>query len=1021
VVKDVPADAMTVGADEQTSVLKTKTHDWLEDLMINVPSGAITISATFTAEPLLPSLSFILELAGLPLDVRCSPYHQVFQALLSDSSLLIDNAKGINIVLIRIEDFIRDELNEEAALATVTRTAEELSKALASFAIRAKVPTIVSVFPPSPRASQFRSALDAANAQLTSHITTLPGIILLPTQEIDRVSADDQFDNVSDELAHVPFTENHYASLALAIARKVHAALVPAHKVLVLDCDNTLWRGVVGEDGVDGIEVTPAFANLQNFAIKAHSQGALVCLVSKNSERDVLDVFEQRSDMLLKIDLVVAHRINWESKPQNIASLAKELNLGLESFVFMDDNPVECALMQAELLQVVTLQIPPEAQMESFLANVWTFDKIAVTDEDLRRTQMYKENAARVELEATATNIGDFIASLEVRVDIETPNDADWPRLAQLTQRTNQFNFTTQRRTELELRKLAAEGCPVLRINVQDRFGKYGLIGLVVAKIEADRLYVDTFLLSCRVLGRGVEHAILRSLGDMARSLRLSTVAIPFVATKKNEPARAFVESVAAQFRTQDKQNSLYLIPASGAMVVTHHPGFDPQAIIEASRSTDRTEPSQMTNMAGRSDRYTQFARQLISGRAVNAVVHSKASLARTLECDPAIPTNDIERQMLALWEELLGITGLGIDDDYFALGGSSLTAARLFAEITRKFGVKLPLTIILSSSTIRKLSQQIGAPTMGAMDSLIQLKDGGPRNLFLIHDGDGETLLYTNLARYMENDISVFGVNPLASSGVPLAHARVEDMASFYIREIRKKQPRGPYLLGGMCAGGVIAYEMASQLLQNGESVDFVVLLDAATPQASHKPHRLTKERLRRLSELFRQTKIENISSFRRTTQLLTATSPKVWNAVKWELTSRSRKWSVRARFSLLGTLLKRRKTWPRVLPALTARQIYECAEATYIPRKIVGPQIVLMRASIGDSGDTPYVQLYSDSTLGWGAVASHLTLVDVKGGHFSMLQEPFVQHLAGTLAQLFVKPRSVSQERRSPLNEPV
>ncbi len=993
--------------------------DWLEDLMSNVPSGAISIAATFTAELLLPSLLFMLEQAGLALDVHFSPYHQVFQELLSDNSLLINNAKGVNVVLIRIEDFIRDELNEDAALATIARTADELSLALASFAIRAKVPTILSILSSSPRANQFRSPLNAANAALTTHAKTLPGIILLSTQDLELVSTKDQFDNISDELAHIPFTRDHYASLAVAITRKTHAALVPAHKVLVLDCDNTLWRGVVGEDGVDGIEITPAFANLQNFAIKAHSQGALVCLVSKNSKRDVLDVFEHRSDMRLEIDHVVAHRINWGSKPQNIASLAKELNLGLESFVFMDDSPVECALVQSELPQVVTLQIPPEEEMDTFLSNLWTFDKIAVTDEDLRRTQLYKEDAARHAFESQAGDIGDFIASLNVNVDIQTPSDKEWPRLAQLTLRTNQFNFTTKRRTEPELRSMAAAGAAVLCVNVEDRFGDYGLVGLVVAQFQTDRLYVDTLLLSCRVLGRGVEHAILRELGDIAITRALSFVVIPFSSTSKNEPARAFIESVASQFRMPENENAHYLIPSKEATSITHRPGFDTDAVIEASRPTDQRFSPESTPTA-RSNRYARLARKLTSGSAVNAANNFKAMQPRTLLGEALPPTNDVERRLVKLWEETLSISALGIDDDYFAIGGSSLAAASLFAEITRQFGVKLPLTTILSSPTVRTLAQTISAQNARAILPIVELKAGSLRNLFLIHDGDGETLLYTNIARRLPHDIAVFGLNPEAMSNVPLAHTRIEDMASTYIERIREKQPQGPYLLGGMCAGGVIAYEMASQLVHQGERVDFVLLLDAATPQAQHKSHLAAKHRLARLSQLIKDERSSDVPASKRLVRLVFATAKKAWNFLSWEATSRFTKWSVLARFRLLQTLLARRKAWPRSVPGLTVRQIYECAEAGYIPQKLVGSQVVLVRASTGESGDTPYVDLYDDNTLGWGTVVSGLRIADVDGGHFSMLQEPFVEHLAHTLGGLFTS--EVAAHRANlRVNEPV
>ena len=789
----------------------------------------------------------MLEQAGLPLDVQFAPYHQVFQELLADAGLLIKATQGINLILIRLEDFIRDEKHQETASATIERIARELGDALTSFASRAKIPTIVSILSPTPRAGHLETKILSVGDKLIERVRSRPGLILLSNAEITRYCADDQFDPVSDELAHIPYSRDYYAALALAVTRKANAALVPTHKVLVLDCDNTLWQGVVGEDGIDGIKITEACRTLQRFAIKAHAEGTLICLASKNSEADVLEVFSSRSDMLLQLEHIVAHRINWEPKPRSISSLARQLNLGLESFVFLDDSPVECSLMRTELPHVVTLQIPTDEPMDDFVRNLWPFDKLAITEEDQRRTQLYKEDAARQASEAASTDLEDFIASLNVRVDIREPEQKDWSRLAQLTQRTNQFNFTTRRRTEPQLRALASVGAIVRSINVSDRFGDYGLVGLVIGTIEADRVSTDTFLLSCRVLGRGVEHAILRELGTIANQHSLPLLAVDFVATSKNEPAKAFIESIASQYRTSD---GTYLIPATEAAVITHRPGFDPDAVIEASWQTERRSFASNIGL-GRSDRYQKLAETFVNGRVVAEAVITASARPRDLADAPSPATNDIERRLRKLWEETLGISGIGIDDNYAALGGSSLAAVSLFAEITRQFSVNLPLTTILSSPTIRQLAREITgeAPTVAP---LLELKSGSRHNLFLVHDGDGETLLYSNIARRLPREIAVFGINPESQPNIPLAHTSIEGMAKSYIKRIWEEQPEGPYLLGGMCAGGLIAYEMASQLHAQGKLVELVLILDAATPQAQRKPFLATRHRMSRVAQMF-------------------------------------------------------------------------------------------------------------------------------------------------------------------------
>jgi FkbH-like protein len=969
------------------------------------PDPAVAIAATFTAEPLLPALSFVLDQAGLNLTVEFAPYNQVFQQLLSSTSLLSTNAHGANLILVRIEDFVRDVSDVETARALVLRTTRELSDALGQLDGRAKSPTILGVLAPSPTAARaLLPDFERAAASLKASVRELRGIQWLTAHEIDHVAGGERYDTLRDELAHIPFTEEFYAALALAVARKVHAFRIPAHKVLVLDCDNTLWRGVVGEDGVDGIVIPRELLAIQRFAVEQHDKGTLVCLASKNVERDVMEVFENRKEMILQPENVVAHRINWKPKPENIVSLADELNLGLDSFVFLDDNPVECAQVKAALPQVVTLQLPPEPAIAQFLAHLWVFDKVVVTDEDTRRTKMYRENSARQSLEGATTDIGDFIASLALVIDIAPPAETEWPRVAQLTQRTNQFNFTTVRRTEFEMRAAAAAGSHVLRVNVRDRFGDYGLVGLMNADTREGDLVVDTLLLSCRVLGRGVEHAMLRRLGELAAAEGLANVDLPLIPTAKNEPARAFVESVAGAFKIDQANQILFKIPAAFARGITHRPGHDPDAVMNARKSEEKkgsaaNSASGSPSIANRSERYSRLASDLVSGRAVVDAVRAKSLHARSLSGHLVEPSTETERRLVALWRELLNVVKLGVDDDYFALGGTSLLAADLFAEISQRFGVKLPLTTILEAPTIRALALRVEPQAVERSEVLIELKRGGAHNLFLIHDGDGETLLYRNLARRLPDNLTVFGIEPRRLSRVPLAHTRIEDMARFYIEEMRNKQPRGPYMLGGLCAGGVIAYEMASQLKTAGESVKLVALFDAAKPRARKRVGQISKQRVRRLEAVFAGVRGEQGILLEQLYASIKEAFFKLKNALAWELSSRAKRLTTRARFRLLHELLVRGRPWPSSVPELSVREIYDSAEARYLPKELSDAGIVLLRAQSGDEYDQPYREVYADDTFDWRSVAGDITVIDVKGGHSSMLQEPFVESLVSVL----------------------
>lgn len=962
----------------------------------------VAIAATFTAEPLSPTLRLVLEEAGLKLFLQFAPYNQLFQELLSPASLLATNASGVNVILLRVQDFVREIGDLSEAPSLINRIGSELGASLRQYATRAKVPTLFLVLPSSQSvAAAMVPAIDEATAALLACARTLPGFTIVSSGELEFPSEAEQYDAVSDELAHVPYSEEYYASLSLTIARKIHALRTPPQKVLILDCDETLWRGVLGEDGIDGVSIPRSFSRLQQFAVNIQAQGILIGLLSKNSERDVLELFEKRADMLLKLDHIVTHRINWEPKPRNIASIARELNLGLDSFVFIDDNPVECAMMRAELPQIITLDLPPDDEIESFLSNLWMFDKLKITDEDIRRTSMYRENAARQEFEDSATDIAQFIASLGLVIDIDAPQENEWSRAGQLTQRTNQFNFTTVRRTEAELRALQNDGAHVLRIKVSDRFGDYGFVGLVIANQASDALVVDTFLLSCRVLGRGVEHAILNRLGELAQQHSLPFVSLKYLLTSKNEPARAFAESVAAQFRTQEHDDRIdYRIPPDAARAVSHRPGHDPAAVIEARRSDESRSSMPLASKSSkqRSERYNKLARVLISGRRVLEAARAEAMRPRKLTETPSAPVTDTQRALLILWQDLLGVAGLGVDDDYFDVGGTSLIAVRLFSEISRRFGVRLPLTTILRSRTVRALASQVDSRFSPDSEKLTPLKPGGPRNLFLVHDGDGETLLYLNVARHLPDDIGVFGLEPRRVPGIPLAHASIEDMASYYVREARKIQPHGPYLLGGMCAGGVIAYEMAVQLLGLGERIEFVCVLDAAVPRAAKRSGLIAKQRLTSLKSVIFNARSEDLTRGQHVVAIAGTILQKIYNTLTWEIFQRSRTFIVWARFELLRYLLARKVEWPSYVPELSARQIYDSAEARYVPKSRPVP-VVLVRAREGTGEDTPYQSIYSDETFGWKAIVPSLTIVDTDGGHSSMLQEPFARRLADEL----------------------
>lgn len=968
-----------------------------------------SISATFTIESIQSPTQFLIQRLALPFDTQIAPYHQVFQQLLDPFSQSGTNISGVNLFIIRLEDFTRDIEDSEQKRQQLASIIVELTEAFGQYLSRTKVATVVFLLPASPRLDAQMGAY--TNTQITmfgEQLSRMAGMVVVNPDKLYEFGFDatESYDAISDDLGHVPFNDAGYASLAIVAVRYLHLLKTTAKKVLVLDCDNTIWKGVVGEDGVDGIQLTSGMLALQRFAVNVQSQGVLICLASKNAEPDVLEVFEKRPDMILRPEHLVAHRINWTPKYQNLESLASELNLGLDSFVFVDDNPVECGQMREVLPQVLTLQLSDNDEaIEAMLRQLWVFDKLAVTEEDAKRTQMYRENNARQQLETSATDIGAFLASLNLEITVSSPTEEEWPRVAQLTQRTNQFNFTTVRRNETEMRALALQAeYHVLKVNVRDRFGDYGLVGDMIAKQEGTTLWVDTFLLSCRVLGRGVEHSMLRELAMLGGHLGCTTVAIPYIRTAKNEPARAFADQVMGQYREGDQEEAIYRVPVAVLQETVYIPGTDPEAVMEAKRSETKKKSSSTANASSSGSERYLFLTALKGPQDLIDMMRRSCKRARDIEALPIMPESVDERRMIALWEALFGIEGLGMEDDYFALGGTSLMAARLFAEIAREFGQRLRLTVILNAPTPRKLLEALlPAKSSSLARELIELKAGHGRKLFLVHDGDGETLLYVNLTRHLPSDVAVYGIEPKSLPNIPLAHKSIEEMADYYITLIKKVQTIGPYYLGGMCAGGLLAYVVAARMQSDGDYVNMVAMLDAAVPHAPKQFAIETQARAGRFKKMLAESR-SRTGFLSRCVFIVKEVTKKLLNVIHWLIYSRYLEVSKKIRFYFLTKVLAKQSPWPNWLKPMTVREVYNSAEDNCnLP--ISGVNTLLIKATAGNGDDIAYRFVYSEDDFGWGRYATSLTVVNTPGGHASMLQEPHVRELAHIFNQQFSK----------------
>lgn len=328
--------------------------------------------------------------------------------------------------------------------------------------------------------------------------------------------------------------------------RKLESIALKRKKCIVLDLDNTLWGGVLGEDGISGIKIGgdypgKAFAFFQKSLLQLSKAGVILAVCSKNNETDVLEAWEKNPFMVLKKENFAAYRINWTDKATNIRKLASELNIGLDSFVFVDDNPTERELIKQMLPMVSVPEFPTQPyELPMFFKKMVDdyFKVYSITDEDKKKTEQYKANAARSQAQLSFTNFGAFLESLDIQITIEAANEFNIPRIAQMTQKTNQFNLTTKRYTDADVKSFLVNGWKIWCTSVADRFGNSGITGCIMVNRDT----IDTFLLSCRILGKGIENAFIKKILALLKEDGVRTIKAAYLPTAKNAQVADFYD-----------------------------------------------------------------------------------------------------------------------------------------------------------------------------------------------------------------------------------------------------------------------------------------------------------------------------------------------------------------------------------------------------------------------------------------------------------------------------------------------
>ena len=343
---------------------------------------------------------------------------------------------------------------------------------------------------------------------------------------------------------------NYIPKLAHELIAFIKPTLGMNRKCIVLDLDNTLWGGIVGEDGYEGIQLgskSPgnAFVEFQQHLLSLHNRGIILAINSKNNEEDAMKVIREHPDMVIREENFACLKINWNDKISNMKEIASEINIGLDSLVFFDDDPFNREMMKKALPQVHTIDIPKDPSLfTSTLMELTDFNVLKITDEDSKRGKMYFQQRKRSELSKSTNSLEDFLNELNVKVKIKKADKFTIPRISQLTLKTNQFNLTTHRYQEEEIKNFTENGNMMVGCaEVEDKFGNNGITGaFVVKKNNSDEWFIDTFLLSCRVMGRRVENAIMSHILNDAKRNNIKKVVANYLPTKKNKPCETFLD-----------------------------------------------------------------------------------------------------------------------------------------------------------------------------------------------------------------------------------------------------------------------------------------------------------------------------------------------------------------------------------------------------------------------------------------------------------------------------------------------
>ena len=531
-----------------------------EECFENFKKIKIGILRSFTLEPILPYLNVYFLKREIYPKIYLGGYNSINQNLLAPEMWM----EGLDFLIIwfRLEEVIPEFLNNFSSLENKESYIKIIDENLKNWIERARLFHKGKIIIPNIEIPQFFPSeffdsndlkgliykIFEINEKILHIIKKYEGVYIFDLFKIQsKLGIDNWYDKRMEYIAKFPFTLKAQKEIANQLTRFINCFYKTPKKVLVLDLDNTLWGGIIGEDGIEGIKLGQdypgiAYLEFQKRILNLYNQGVILAISSKNNYEDAINVFKNHPFMLLKEENFAVMKINWEEKEKHLKEISNLLNLGTDSFVFVDDSAFECERIRQAMPEVSIIKVPENLmELPKILDESEYFDFISITEEDKKRGKMYREEAKREELKLSSFSLEDFYNSLKMEITIGKAGEKTYQRISQLTQRTNQFNLTTKRYSVEEIMNFSKSNeYRVWWVNLKDSFGDYGIISVAIIKVEDKNWILDTFLLSCRAIQKTVETAFLSYICKKAKEERVENLIGKIFYTKKNIPSRDF-------------------------------------------------------------------------------------------------------------------------------------------------------------------------------------------------------------------------------------------------------------------------------------------------------------------------------------------------------------------------------------------------------------------------------------------------------------------------------------------------